>query len=82
MDTGYVRLNVTLPKDLVELLNKAAGPRSRSRFIAESIRDHIRQKNKADLEKQLEEGYRAAAKESITLAREFEAVDLEGWNEY
>ncbi len=56
MDTGYVRLNVTLPKDLVELLNKAAGPRSRSRFIAESIRDHIRQKNKADLEKQLEEG--------------------------
>jgi hypothetical protein len=34
------------------------------------------------LEKQLEEGYQAAAKESIALAEEFEAVDLEGWDEY
>lgn len=37
---------------------------------------------KDELEKQLEEGYRATAKESIELAREFEAADLEGWDEY
>ena len=36
----------------------------------------------AKMEKQLEEGYKAAAKESIALAEEFEAVDLEGWDEY
>jgi hypothetical protein len=34
------------------------------------------------LVKQLEVGYQAAAKESISLAEEFKAVDLEGWDEY
>jgi metal-responsive CopG/Arc/MetJ family transcriptional regulator len=76
------RINVTLPKELIESVNEIAGPRSRSRLIAESLREHIRQMKKVELEKQLEEGYRAAAKESIALAREFEAVDLEGWDEY
>lgn len=76
------RINVTLPKELIESVNQIAGPRSRSRLIAESLREHIRQMKKDELEKQLEEGYRAAAKESIALAREFEAADLEGWDEY
>lgn len=76
------RINVTLPKELIESVNQIAGPRSRSRLIAESLREHIIQMKKEELEKQLEEGYRAAAKEGIALAREFEAADLEGWDEY
>jgi metal-responsive CopG/Arc/MetJ family transcriptional regulator len=76
------RINVTLPIELIESVNKIAGPRSRSRLISESLREHIRQIKKGELEKQLEEGYRAAAKESIVIAREFEATDLEGWDEY
>jgi metal-responsive CopG/Arc/MetJ family transcriptional regulator len=82
MQTENVRLNVILPKDLAESLNDIAGPRNRSRVISESIREYLRQRKKAELEKQLEEGYRAAAKENITLVKEFEAVDLEGWDEY
>jgi metal-responsive CopG/Arc/MetJ family transcriptional regulator len=76
------RINVTLPKELIESVNQIAGPRSRSRLIAESLREHIRQIKKDELEKQLEIGYRATAKESIAMAREFEAADLEGWDEY
>lgn len=76
------RINVTLPKELIESVNEIAGPRARSRLIAESLREHIRQMKKDELEKQLEEGYRATAKESIAMAREFEAADLEGWDEY
>jgi metal-responsive CopG/Arc/MetJ family transcriptional regulator len=76
------RINVTLPIELIKSVNEIAGPRSRSRLISESLREHIRQIKKGELEKQLEEGYRAAAKESIALAREFEAIDLEGWDEY
>jgi len=77
-----VRINIILPKDLVESLNQIAGPRNRSRLISESIRETIRQRKKAELEKQLEEGYRASVNENITSAKEFEAVDLEGWDEY
>lgn len=82
MQTANVRLNIILPKDLVESLNEIAGPRNRSHMISESIREYLRQRKKVDLEKQLEEGYRSSAKGNIALAKEFEAVDLEGWDEY
>jgi CopG family transcriptional regulator / antitoxin EndoAI len=82
MRTNNVRLNVTLPKDLVDSLRLIAEPRSRSRIISESLRAYIKEKQRADLDKLLVEGYRATAKESIVIAGDFEAVDLEGWNEY
>ena len=82
MHSENVRLNVTLPRDLVESLNQIAGPRNRSRMISESVREYIRQRKKTELEKRLEEGYRASAAENIAMTKEFEAIDLEGWNEY
>ena len=82
MRTETIRINVTLPRELIDSVNQIAGPRSRSRLISESLREYIRKIKKDELEKQLEEGYRAAAKENIALTAEFEAVDLEGWDEY
>lgn len=82
MRSENVRLNLTLPRDLVESLNQIAGPRNRSRMISESVREYIRQRKKTELEKQLEEGYRASAAENIAMTKEFEAIDLEGWDEY
>ena len=57
MDTETVRLNVTLPKGLVEAMNRVAEPRKRSRFIAEAARQKIEQKEKEETEKLLVEGY-------------------------
>ena len=82
MNMDTVRLNITLPKELAQALNKLTEPRKRSRFITEAIRDRIEQRQKQELEEILEEGYRATGKEGFTLTKEFEAVDLEGWNEY
>ena len=82
MQSETVRINVTLPRELMESVNDIAGSRSRSRLIAESLREYIRKIKKDELEKKLEKGYQAAAKESIALAEEFKAVDLEGWDEY
>jgi len=82
MYSENVRLNVILPRDLVDSLNQIAGPRNRSRMISESVREYIRQRNKTELEKRLEEGYRVSAAENIAMTKEFEAVDLEGWDEY
>lgn len=80
MDT--VRWNITVPKELAHTLDNLTGPRKRSRFIAEAVKQRIEQLEKEELEKTLEEGYRATAEESLTLTKEFEAVDLEGWDEY
>ncbi len=82
MNTDTVRLNITIPKELAQALNKFAGNRKRSRFIVEAVRKQIDQKRKEELEEVLEEGYRVTAKESSALAKEFEGADLEGWDDY
>jgi metal-responsive CopG/Arc/MetJ family transcriptional regulator len=82
MNTDIVRLNVTLPKELVEAMNRMTEPRKRSSFIAEAVRQKIEQKEKEEMEKLLIEGYQATAKESLALAKEFEDADLEGWDDY
>jgi metal-responsive CopG/Arc/MetJ family transcriptional regulator len=82
MDTKTVRLNVTLPKDLVMALNAHAGPRKKSQYIANAIRRQLEQDRKEALDRALEEGYRNTAREGLAISREFEAADLEGWDDY
>ena len=77
-----VRLNITLPADLAHRLDEIAGPRKRSRFIAGALRRRIEEVQAEELQKLLEEGYRATREESQAIAREFESADLEGWDEY
>jgi len=82
MDTETVRMNITLPRDLVEALDILAGPRKRSQFISEAVKLRIKQFERERLESLLAEGYRASREESLKLSGEFEAADLEGWDEY
>jgi len=82
MNTKNVRLNITLPKDLVHLIDQMSGPRKRSLFIAEAVQLKVRQAKKEALEKKLAEGYRAGYNEAREMASEFEAIDLEGWDDY
>jgi len=82
MATDYVRLNITLPKDIVCIIDQKAGTRKRSQFIAEAVRLKLQQAQKEALEKELADGYRASFQEDLDLASEFEAVDLEGWPDY
>lgn len=77
-----VRLNITLPEELVKKLDQLAGPRSRSSFIAQCIRERLQEIEREQLLKELEEGYKASRVEAIELAEEFETIDLEGWHDY
>ena len=82
MNTNTVRLNITIPKELARTLNEFAGPRKRSQFIAEAVKQRIEKKEKEELKKILEEGYRATARENLAITKAFESADLEGWDEY
>jgi len=82
MNTDSVRLNITLPRELAKALDEFTGPRKRSPFIAEALRQRIEQMEREELAKNLEEGYRATEQEGLVLAKEFETADLEGWDEY
>ena len=77
-----VRLNITLPEDLARQLEKAAGSRNKSSFIAEALKQRIKEMQEEELNKILEEGYKERKQESLSITKEFEPVDVEGWDEY
>lgn len=82
MNTDSVRLNITLPKDLVAALNRVTEPGQRNRFITESLKERLMRFEKMELEAKLAEGYQATAREGLEITREFSAADLENWDEY
>ena len=79
---SVVRLNITLPEDLARKLDEIVKTKEKSRFIAETLRQRIEKIQHEQLQKTLEEGYKARREESQFVAKDFEAIDLEGWNEY
>ena len=79
---NMVRMNITLPEDLARQLDKLVGPRKKSRFITETLKERVKKIEEDKLQKMLEEGYKTRKEESLSVAKEFEPVDLEGWDEY
>jgi len=79
---SVVRLNITIQEELARQLDKLVGPREKSRFIAEALKQRIEEIQEEELNKILEEGYKARKQESLSIAKEFEAVEMEGWDEY
>jgi len=79
---GAVRLNVTIPEELVSQLDKLVGSRNKSRFITEALRERIETIQEQKLIKILEEGYKTRKQEGLSITRDFEPADLEGWDEY
>jgi metal-responsive CopG/Arc/MetJ family transcriptional regulator len=79
---SVVRMNITLPEELAQQLNKLIGPRKKSHFITETLKERIERIQDEELQKMLEEGYKVRKKESQSIAEEFESADLEGWDEY
>lgn len=81
MPQTTTRVNVTLPADLLQELETVVGPRKKSSFIAQAIEESLTRLKKELLLKKLEEGYAATREEGLALCKEFEAADLEGWDE-
>ena len=79
---NMVRMNITIPEDLARRLDDLVGVRGKSRFITQTIKERIKRMERKELEKMLEEGYKAGKEESLYIAEDFESVDLEGWDEY
>ena len=82
MNTGIVRMNITLPKDLAASLDEMAGPRKRSQFIVQALQMMIDQLKNKQLDLQLTEGYCSRKEENLKVAEAFEPFDVEGWDDY
>lgn len=71
-----IRLNITLPDDLVKQLRQE---KNKSRFIAEALREKINRENKVRTERLMKEGYSATSREDEKLTAEWEKASLEEW---
>ena len=79
---SMVRMSITIPEELAQKLDQVAGSRKKSEFITESLKERIKKMEEEKLQRELAEGYKAQKDESLSIAEEFGAVDLEGWDEY
>jgi hypothetical protein len=60
-----VRLNITLPEEVVREIEKRSGPRKRNHFIPRAVERHIETLRKEEVEALLEEGYKATGKNRL-----------------
>ena len=79
---NMVRMNITIPEDLARQLDQLVDSRKKSRFITETLKERVKKIEEDKLQKMLEEGYKRRKEESISISRDFESIDLEGWDEY
>ena len=78
----HIRMNITISEELAHQMEELTGPRKRSQFISEALKHRIEEIQHEKAQKALEEGYKARKEESHSITKEFQAVDLEGWDEY
>ena len=70
-----VRVNITLPLEIAEMLKKV---KNKSGFIAEAIRERIEREEKANLIKELSEGYKVRKKEDKELSLDWDITSGDG----
>jgi CopG family transcriptional regulator/antitoxin EndoAI len=73
------RINITLPEETLELIDRVTEQGDRSRFIDEAVRHYIQETGRAHLRKRLKEGALRRAERDLGLAEEWFTVDEEVW---
>jgi CopG family transcriptional regulator / antitoxin EndoAI len=73
------RINITLPEETLELIDRVTEQGDRSRFIDEAIRYYIQETGRANLRKRLQEGAIRRAERDLHLAEEWFSVDEDVW---
>jgi len=69
-----VRINISLPEETFKELSRDIGPRRRSRFISQAVKNSLKELKK----KQLATEYEEAAKEIKQINQELEGVLSDG----
>lgn len=73
------RINVTLPEETIQLIDRVTKEGNRSRFINEAVKHYVAEIHRASLRKQLKEGAIRRAKRDLLLAEEWFDLEEEAW---
>lgn len=75
----YRRINITLPEETVQLIDRMVPKGDRSHFINEALKYYIAQTQKNKLKQQLKEGAIRQAERDLNLAQDWIALEEEAW---
>jgi len=73
------RINVSLPQETVDLLDRVAPRGDRSHLIAEAVKFYVEHTGRANLRKRLQEGATGRAERDRIIATEWFSLDDERW---
>lgn len=73
------RINITLPRETIKLIDKLSQKRERSRFLNEAVHFYVEKKGKANLRRLLKEGAIARASRDLEIAKEWFPLEEEAW---
>jgi CopG family transcriptional regulator/antitoxin EndoAI len=73
------RINIVLPAETLEVLDRVAPKGSRSRLISEAVLHYVEGRAKANLADRLRAGAVANAKRDLEIAQEWFSLDEEAW---
>ncbi len=71
----YQRINITLPKETIRLMDRVSKKGNRSRLIDDAVKHFIESIGRTNLKKRLKEGAAARAKRDLEIAEEWFPTD-------
>jgi len=74
-----VRINVILPDETVQLLDRVAPEGNRSRLISDAVMDYVSSRGRSNLAAQLKAGALANAVRDTSIAEEWFPLEEEAW---
>ena len=77
-----VKMTFTIPEELAHKLKDIVADRQRSAFVADALREKLREAEKKAFEQELIQGYIETREEDRLINEEWEAATLEGWPDY
>ena len=70
-----VRLNITIPMELIKRVDGITGPRKRSQFITEALKRRLDEMDREKLRQSMEEGYKARKEERDVVILKCRAIN-------
>ena len=73
------RINITLPNETIELLNRLVSKGDRSRFINDAVQYYVTEVEKKKLREQLRQGSIERSRRDLNLAETWFDIEEEAW---
>lgn len=77
--SAYERVNITLPKETLKLIDKLSQKGERSRFLNEAVHFYIKKNGQANIRRLLKEGCIKNAQRDLDIAKEWFHLEEEVW---